>query len=129
MKPFSIVGLNFVSLYMRDIEAALAFYTHVFGPHEYTEDGQTLFGWRMGSTWLTMFPSIAGTDTERNPCNTEFGIQVETPEQVDVLYDALIAAGAASGMSPSDTIMYDKMRFSCVDDPFSVRIDVYCPLV
>jgi hypothetical protein len=24
--------------------------------------------------------------------------------------------------------MYEDMRFSCVDDPFGVRIDIYCPL-
>jgi hypothetical protein len=24
--------------------------------------------------------------------------------------------------------MYEPMRFACVDDPFGVRIDVYCPI-
>jgi len=127
-RPFTIKGLSFVSLYMRDIEAAVAFYTSVFGPHEYTEENEILYGWRMGSTWLTMFPSIAGTATDRNPCNTEFAIEVSSPTEVDVLYDALIAAGATSGMTPRDTTMYVPMRFCCVDDPFGVRIDVYYPL-
>ncbi len=126
--PFTIKGLSFVSLYMRDIEAAVAFYTTVFGPHQYTEENEVLYGWKMGSTWLTMFPSSAGTATDRNPCNTEFAIEVSVPSEVDALYDALIAAGATAGMTPRDTTMYDRMRFSCVDDPFGVRIDVYCPL-
>ena len=28
--------------------------------------------------------------------------------------------------TPEDTEMYEPMRFSCVDDPFGVRINVYC---
>ena len=68
-------------------------------------------------------------DPEGNPRNAEFAIQVETPEQVDVLYEKLIAAGAKDCLKPEDTEMYDKMRFSCVDDPFGIRIDVICPLM
>ncbi len=30
-------------------------------------------------------------------------------------------------MPPDDTKIYEPMRFACVDDPFGVRIDVYCP--
>ena len=29
---------------------------------------------------------------------------------------------------PTDTKMYEPMRFACVDDPFGVRVDIYCPL-
>ncbi len=24
--------------------------------------------------------------------------------------------------------MYEPMRFACVDDPFGVRVDIYCPI-
>jgi hypothetical protein len=37
-----------------------------------------------------------------------------------------MAAGARPCMAPRDTSMYEPMRFGCVDDPFGVRIDVYC---
>jgi uncharacterized glyoxalase superfamily protein PhnB len=62
-----------------------------------------------------------------NPRNTEFAIQLATPDEVDRLYGALITAGATFCRAPSDTRMYEPMRYCCVDDPFGVRIDVYCP--
>jgi uncharacterized glyoxalase superfamily protein PhnB len=87
------------------------------------EDG-AIYGWQMGSTWLTLFPSKEGTQKGSNPQNTEFAIQVTAPEEVDALYQALIAAGAKKGWEPFDTTMYEEMRFCYVDDPFGVRIDV-----
>ena len=47
---------------------------------------------------------------------------------MDVPHQLLINPGAKSCWAPEDTSMYEEMRFSCVDDPFGVRIDVYCPL-
>lgn len=126
--PFSIVGLNFVSLYFKDLDAAVAFYARIFGaPQSVDEDGP-IYGWRMGSTWLTFFASKDGTDRESNPRNAEFAIQVAEPGEVDRLYAALMDAGSTTCRAPEDTWMYDKMRYCCVDDPFGVRIDVYCPL-
>jgi uncharacterized glyoxalase superfamily protein PhnB len=127
-RPYQIVSLNYVSLYVNDFQEAIAFYTQVFGPPEYDEDEGSLYGWRMGSTWLTMFPAKAGTSRDSNPRNTEFAVQVSSLEEVDALYNALIGAGAKECMAPRDTKMYEEMRFGCVDDPFGVRIDVYCPL-
>lgn len=82
----------------------------------------------MGSTWLTLFPSKGGTKPGSNPQNTEFAIQVSTPEEVDALYQVMIAAGGKKGWEPFDTNMYDEMRFAYIDDPYGVRIDIYCPL-
>jgi len=53
---------------------------------------------------------------------------VATPDEVDALYQAFIKAGAKKGWEPFDTEMYEPMRFSYVDDPFGVRIDIICPL-
>jgi len=126
---FTVVGLNFVSLYFNDYDKAVEFYTGIFGKFDfYKEEGEKLYGIRMGSTWLTIFPSEIGTQKDSNPHNTEFAIQVTTPEEVDVLYQLFLDAGAKDCMVPQDTVMYDKMRFCCVDDPFGVRIDVYCRL-
>lgn len=125
---FKIVGLNYVSLYIRHYVQAIAFYTEVFGPPDSPAEGDEPAGWRMGSTWLTVFPSVAGVEPESNPRNAEFAIQVSTPSEVDALYRALNDAGAKTCMAPRDTRMYEAMRFGCVDDPFGVRIDVYCPL-
>ncbi len=126
--PFRIVGLGYVSLYIHDLDRAMAFYGRVFGPPNSTPEGDEPAGWKMGSTWLTIFPSTAGASPSSNPRNTEFAIQVTSPEEVDTLHGALVEAGARVCMAPRDTTMYEPMRFGCVDDPFGVRIDVYCPL-
>ncbi|HLF90483.1 MAG TPA: VOC family protein [Anaerolineales bacterium] len=124
---FTILSLKFPSFYLKDYDAAIAFYTKVFGPPE--NDEPRIKGWKMGDTWLTFFPAEdMGTDPSGNPRNAEFAIQVATPGQVDVLYNALLEAGAKSCRAPEDTRMYDQMRFCCVDDPFGIRVDVYCPL-
>jgi uncharacterized glyoxalase superfamily protein PhnB len=127
-RPYRIVNLNYVSLYIKDFQAALAFYSQVFGPPEDVDEQRAIYGWRMGSTWLTVLPSKAGPDQASNPRNAEFAIQVADVAEVDLLHRALIEAGAKVCMSPADTTMYEPMRFSCVDDPFGVRIDIYYPL-
>lgn len=127
MDTFQVVGLRFPSFYLKDFDQAVAFYTKIFGPPQYPEP--RIGGWHLGDTWLTLFPAEdLGHDANANPRNAEFAIQVATPEQVDVLYALLLEAGAKSIHAPEDSRMYDKMRFSCVDDPFNIRIDVYCPL-
>jgi len=122
------VDLNYVSIYIQDLSEAIEFYSQVFGVPENLEEGSKIYGWRMGATWLTLFPSKDGTHNDSNPRNCEFAIQVSHPDEVDSLYNAQIDAGAKNCWSPEDTSMYERMRFSCVDDPFGVRIDVYYPL-
>ena len=56
---FRVVDLNYVSLYLEDLEGGVEFYGKLFGPPVYGEG--RLFGWRMGATWLTLFPGDAGT--------------------------------------------------------------------
>ena len=123
---YNIVSLNYVSLYFHDYQAAIAFYTAVFGEPDSVHE-ETIIGWRLGDTWLTFFPDSEGTHPGSNPRNTEFAIQVATPGEVDRLHAALIEAGAKNIHTPEDTEMYVPMRFSAVDDPFGVRIDIICP--
>lgn len=125
---FQIVDLNYVSLYFADLDEAISFYGQVLGPPRIVEEDPIIYGWQMGQTWLTLFPSRGGTRQDSNPRNAEFAIQVSAPTEVDVLYEALIAAGAQPCSPPSNTRMYEPMRFACVDDPFGVRIDMYCPI-
>jgi len=125
---FEVVSLNYVSLYVRDLDEALEFYGQVFGPPTYREDDGRINGFKMGNTWLTVFSSEQGTKPGKNPRNTEFAIQVAATGQVDILHAALVAAGAVSIWKPEDTTMYDPMRFAAVDDPFGMRIDIYFPL-
>ena len=127
-RGFNIVGLNYMSFYLVEHQEAIAFYTRVYGPPENADSKQNIYGWRMGSTWLTLFPSKIGTHAESNPRNAEFAIEVSAPNEVDLLYRALMDAGARSCWEPEDTTMYEPMRFACVDDPFGIRIDIYCPL-
>ncbi len=122
----SFVGLGYVSIYVEDLANAVTFYDSVFGEHAYQE-GENTFGWKIGTTWLTMFGAASGSAKSGNPRGIEFAVQVATAGEVDALYERLIALGAVVCMSPQDTRMYEDMRFACVDDPFGVRIDVYCP--
>jgi uncharacterized glyoxalase superfamily protein PhnB len=127
-RPYRVVDLNYVSLYIGDFEEAISFYSQVFGPPASIDAKKTTCGWKMGSTWLTVFDGRAGSQPAGNPRNTEFAVQVSAVDEVDLLHRALIEAGAREYMAPEDTSMYEPMRFSCVDDPFGVRIDIYCPL-
>lgn len=120
-----IIGLNYFSLYIKDFEEAKEYYSKIFGPPKYIKE--KTYGWPMGNTWLTIFPSEYGTNKNTNPCNTEFAIHVASSEAVDRLYIKFIAAGAISYNDPEDTEMYEPMRYACIDDPFGVRVDIYCP--
>lgn len=125
-KPFTVIGAFYPSFYVHDFEQAIEFYAAVFGPPD--EDQESFKGWKLGHTWLTIFPAQEGTDPAGNPRNAEFALQVASPAEVDVLYQALVAAGAKPVWNPEDTWMYEDMRFSCVDDPFGIRLDIICPL-
>ncbi|MCB9135095.1 MAG: VOC family protein [Anaerolineales bacterium] len=126
-EKFQVIGLRFPTFYLKNFEKAVAFYAKIFGPAPVSEP--RLKGWKLGDTWLTFFPAEGmNIDPNTNPRNAEFAIQVGEPEQVDILYKAFLEAGAKTCMAPEDTKMYDKMRFCAVDDPFGIRVDVYCPL-
>lgn len=122
----TVVDLNYVSLYIHRFDEAVAFYSRVFGPPAYVES--ELRGWNMGATWLTVFRGADGPGGNADPRNIEFAVQVASPAEVDRLVARLVDAGARVFSAPRDTRMYEPMRFACVDDPFGVRVDVYCTL-
>jgi len=128
MAKFNIVGLNYVTLYIADHAAALAYYAQVLGPIDVDNPEDGVWGWRMGSTWLTVFPGNFGTNPDGSAQNVEFAIQVATADEVDRLFAAFVEAGVSASQPPLDTIMYEPMRYAYVDDPFGVRIDIYCPV-
>lgn len=126
-KPnYNIATLNYVSLYYHDHKEAVAFYTAVFGEPDSVHE-EVIIGWKLGDTWLTLFPDTESSHPGSNPRNTEFAIQVASPEDVDRLHAAFVAAGAAVVHTPEHTKMYEQMRFSVIKDPFGVYIDVLCP--
>ncbi len=127
MGAFDIVGLNYVSLYPADHAGALDYYATVFGPLDNVDPDLGVWGWKMGSTWLTVFPGEHGPVSDGTTQNVEFAIQVATPDEVDRLYAAFVAAGVVASQEPIETEMYEEMRYAWVDDPFGVRIDIYCP--
>lgn len=127
MNGYTIRALRYPSFYLADFEAAVAFYTSVLGAPQ-TDEAQ-LKGWRLGDTWLTLFPALGLAPAGGvNPRNGEFAVEVAAPAEVDALHAALLAAGGTSCMGPQDTEMYTPMRFAAIDDPFGIRVDVYCPL-
>ena len=127
MAGYTLRALRYPSFYLADYDAAVAFYTRLLGEPGTNEDG--LRGWQLGDSWLTFFPAKGAVPApDANPRNAEFAIEVAAPAEVDVLYAAFLAAGASPCMEPQDTWMYVPMRFAVVDDPFGLRVDVYCPL-
>ncbi len=50
---------------------------------------------------------------------------IETPEEVDRLYEAFVAAGA-KGEPPTNELMYEPVRMCVLTDPFGVSILVGC---
>jgi catechol 2,3-dioxygenase-like lactoylglutathione lyase family enzyme len=117
------------SFYVRDLDGAKAFYSAVLGPPQHTQ-GDGLIGFAIGDDKLTLFDAKLGPHPDGGPRNAEFAMEVRTPADVDAVYERLIAAGAKAveGFAPTDTWMYRRMRFACVDDPFGIRVDVFCPL-
>jgi uncharacterized glyoxalase superfamily protein PhnB len=111
---FKFSGILGATLYYQDYPSALAFFRQVLGEPAYVE-GQYTHGWQVGKSWLTVFPSKAGT-----PTNIEVPIYLKSAKEVDKLYTAFIAAGA-EGSSPEDTLMYAPVRMTVVTDPFGVQ--------
>lgn len=118
---FDFVGLNGISLYFSDYKAAARYYEQVLGPSAYVE-GEWTRGWRIGNSWLTLFPSKQG-----NPQNAEVTIVMKTPDEADRLQTAFIKAGG-TGENPSDELMYEPIRMCPVQDPFGTNILIICPL-
>ena len=114
---FDFSGILGTALYYQEYQAALDFYTDVLGPPAYIE-GEFTHSWILGETWLTLFPSKDG-----NPRNIEVPFWVGTPEEVDRLYKAFIAAGA-KGDPPIDTLMGEPVRMCVLKDPFGVNLSV-----
>ena len=121
-----IAGVEYPSIYVDDMEAADAFFSAICGPCPFTEPN--LKGWKLGDTWITVFPSKFGPQKGGDPTNTEFAIRVKTPEDVDRLFDRMVELGSTPYSKPEDTWMYKRMRFSCLDTPFGLRLDSLCPL-
>jgi catechol 2,3-dioxygenase-like lactoylglutathione lyase family enzyme len=124
---YTVVGLKYFTIYVDDLPAAVDFYTRVLGAPEVLEDGK-VHGWNLGNTWLTVFPSRGSHYGTGSPRCAEFALEVSSPEEVDQLLEALLAAGAKPGWDPEDTWMYERMRFAYVVDPFGTTVDIFCPL-
>jgi hypothetical protein len=118
---FKYKGLDGLALFFSDYAAALEYYARVLGPPAYIEGDDTR-GWRIGDSWLTLFPSPAG-----NPQNVEVQIVMETPEEAERLQAAFIAAGG-TGENPSDQLMYGPIRYCPVKDPFGTDVLIIASL-
>lgn len=121
-KPrFAFVGARGVSISVVEHDAALAYYTEVFGPPAYIE-GEGIHGWLLADTWFTLFQGESG-----GPTNSDVSLQMQTTAEAERLHAALIAAGG-NGEAPSDEIMYTPIRFCAVEDPFGLQWIVYASL-
>ena len=116
-QKFNFAGILGTALFYQDYQAALEFYTKVLGPPAYIE-GKNTHSWILGETWLTLFPSKEG-----NPTNIEVPFWVKNGEEVDILYQAFISAGAV-GDPPINTLMGEPVRMCVLTDPFGVSISV-----
>ena len=118
---FELHGVLGATLYYGDYPAALAFITQIFGEPVYQE-GEFTRGWRLGRSWLTVFPAKRG-----NPSNADIPVYLSSAEELDRLYAAFIEAGA-SGDPPEDTLMYEPVRMAILTDPFGVDWNLVAPL-
>ncbi len=118
---FQIVGVNYVDIAAVDHQRALRFYTDVFGPPEY-EEGPEVHGWRLGRTWLTIFPAADGVTS-----NVGFSIEVKTPQEALRLSKAFVRAGGTAA-KPRLTWMYERMRYCQVTDAVGTRLLSHCPM-
>ncbi|MEX2143597.1 MAG: VOC family protein [Anaerolineales bacterium] len=118
---FATHGVIGATLYYEDYQAALSFITKVFGEPIYKEGANT-HGWRLGSSWLTLFPAKSG-----NPTNVEVPIYLKSAEELDKLYSAFIAAGV-TGEEPQNTLMFEPVRVAILADPFGVTWDLVAQL-
>ena len=108
---FRFEGIRGAAVYYQDYPTALAFFEQVFGPPAYVE-GEFTHGWRLGDTWLTVFPAKQGA-----PANTEVLIYLQDAGEVDRLFAAMTAAGA-TGEASVDTLMYVPVHIAVLSDPF-----------
>jgi len=118
---FEVVSTGGAVIFIEEYERAVAYYREVLGEPAYVE-GSSTHGWRLGDSWLTVFPSRDG-----GPRNTEIQILTRSPEEAERLRAAFIAAGG-SGPEPSDELMYEPIRSCPVTDPFGTDILVYARL-
>ncbi len=120
-QKYQFQGIHGATLFYQDYSQALDFFRQVFGLPAYVE-GEFTHGWRVGNSWLTVFPAKEGS-----PSNIEVPIYLQTPEEVDRIYRSFIAAGA-QGDPPEDNLMYRPVRMTVVTDPFGVMFSLVCEL-
>ncbi|MFN2145203.1 MAG: VOC family protein [Anaerolineales bacterium] len=108
---YNFQGIRGAAVYYQDYQAALAYFEQVFGPPSYVE-GEFTHGWRLGDTWLTVFPAKEGV-----PANVEVLLYLKDASNVDRLHAAMLAAGG-QGEDPVDTLMYAPVRIAMITDPF-----------
>jgi hypothetical protein len=118
---FRFTGSFGASVFYEDFAAAIAYYERVLGPPAYVEGAGTR-GWPIGSGWLTLLQGSQG-----NPQNVEITFELPTPAEAEALQSAFITAGA-SGLEPSDQLMYRPVRYCPVTDPFGLMVMIISPL-
>jgi len=118
---FEFTGIFGITLYFEEFERAVDYYSRVLGPPAYVE-GEGTRGWAIGSGWLTLLRGGKGS-----PRNTEVTFVMQTPEQADRLQAAFVAAGG-EGSEPTDTLMYEPVRYCPVQDPFGTDLLVISPM-
>ena len=118
---FEFTGLFGTTLFYEDYEAAVAYFTAVFGPPAYVEGAGTR-GWPIGEGWLTLLQGNAG-----NPQNVEITFTVATSAEADRLHAAFIQAGG-DGEAPSNQLMYTPIRYCSATSPQGTLLLVISPL-
>lgn len=121
-KPhFRFSGSFGVTLFFEEFNSAVNYYQQILGPPAYVE-GEGTRGWPIGSGWLTLLQGKSG-----NPRNVEVTLQMETPEEAEILQRAFIEAGG-EGAEPSNQLMYEPIRSCPARDPFGTEILIISPL-
>lgn len=118
---FEFSGLHGATLFFKDYERAVDYYSEVLGAPAYAE-GEGTRGWRIGETWLTLLKGGSGA-----PGNVEIAFVMRNPDEAAALQGAFIAAGG-KGPEPSEQLMYEPVYVCPVQDPFGSQIMIYARL-
>ncbi len=121
VQRFAFRGLNGVTLFFEQYQAAIGYYQAVLGPPNYIE-GEDTRGWLVGGTWLTLLRGSSGA-----PRNVEVLFVMESPAEAERLQAVFVAAGGRGG-APSDQLMYEPVRHCPVSDPFGTEILIIASL-
>ncbi len=117
--------IDHVSVAVRDLERAAAFYEQVLAPLGYrkleTRAGAVAFGKRYSEFWINLRPHMSAIDADGG---AHVALRARSPETVDAFHAAALAAGGACDGAPGLRPQHGEGYYAAfVRDPDGNRIE------